>query len=231
MKQVKIFFLVLTLLGFSSCSNEFDNYNAPNGGVYGTIVDVTTKEAVPLSVQGSTGTILKLMEQNTGASKSVDFYAKQDGTFDNSFVFNCDYTISVVGPFANVQAVNIKVKGQTEVDIPVTPYARIAATASASGKRITINYNVTKSDTNFSVSEVYGYWNFAPGVDDGTSNYAGKVVVHETTGTIVFDLTNDINYNNNLNKIKSNGNKIYIRVGAKTEGYVNYSKVIILVLE
>ena len=58
----------------TSCVNELDNYDEPNGGISGTIVDAETGEAVPLPVQGSTGVIIKMMEQNTGATKSVDFY-------------------------------------------------------------------------------------------------------------------------------------------------------------
>ena len=48
----------------------------------------------------------------------------------------------------------------------------------------------------------------------------------EQEGTIVFDLENDKTYQDNLYKIQANGNKIYVRVGAKTEGAVNYSTII-----
>ena len=55
---------------------------------------------------------------------------------------------------------------------------------------------------------------------------AGKQTVKEQEGTIVFDLENDKTYQDNLYKIQANGNKIYVRVGAKTEGAVNYSTII-----
>ena len=80
MRLINICFLsLMSLCLMSSCVNELDNYDAPDGGVYGTILDAETNQPVPLPVQGSTGVIIKLMEQGTGATKTVDFYAKQDG--------------------------------------------------------------------------------------------------------------------------------------------------------
>ena len=112
------------------------------------------------------------------------------------------------------------------MNLKATPYARINASARVEGKTITITYKVNPTNSNFKVSEVYGYWNFAPGVDNGNANQAGKQTVKEQEGTIVFDLENDKNYQDNLYKIKGNGNKIYVRVGAKTESAVNYSIII-----
>ncbi|MDR1097813.1 MAG: DUF3823 domain-containing protein [Tannerella sp.] len=232
MKQTIIYMATLFALTVCfSCVNELDNYDAPNGGVYGTVVDRETGQPVPLPVQGSTGIIIRLMEQGTSATQTVDFYAKHDGTFENGMVFNCDYLITVDGPFAEKGEVRATVKGQTKVDIPVLPYARIDATASVSGKVVTVNYKVQPTGNAYTVSGVYGYWNFAPGVDNGTANQAGKVTVTETEGTIVFDLTDDATYNSNLYKIRANQNKIYVRIGASTEGFINYSQTITLTVQ
>ena len=211
---------------FASCENELDNYSAPNGGIKGTILDAETNEPIPLPVQGSTGVIINMWEQNTDATKSVDFYAKMDGTYENSQMFNCDYKIVVNGPFVSTCEDIVTIKGQTTHDLKATPYARINASAQVSGKTITINYSVTPSNSSYTVSEVYGYWNFAPGIDNGSANQAGKQTVKATEGTITFDLSNNANYTSNLYKIKSNGNKIYVIIGAKTEGKINYSKIL-----
>ena len=190
-------------LCFTSCLSDMDNYESPNGGIKGQILDAETNEPIPLPVQGSTGVIINMFEQNTDATQSVDFYAKMDG---------CEEFVTV--------------KGQTTLDLKATPYARINASAQVTGKKITITYKVNPTNSNFKVSEVYGYWNFAPGVDNGNANQAGKQTVKEQEGTIVFDLENDKTYQDNLYKIQANGNKIYVRVGAKTEGAVNYSTII-----
>lgn len=227
MKNIKLWTIAcVTLLMGNSCVNELDNYDAPSGGVYGTFVDTETNQPVPLPVQGATGVIIKLMEENTGATQSVDFYAKHDGTFENSKVFNGSYTITASGAFTNTAEVRTTIKGQTEVNIPVTPFSRIDASASVSGKTVSVQYKATPSNSSYTISEVYGYWNFAPGVDDGGANQAGKVVMTDTEGSFTFDLNNDANYLNNVHKIQSNGNKVYLRVGAKTNSAINYSQVI-----
>ncbi|MDR2968922.1 MAG: DUF3823 domain-containing protein [Tannerellaceae bacterium] len=227
MKRLYINSILLPVLSLIcvSCLNELDNYDAPNGGIKGQILDAVTNEPIPLPVQGSAGTIINMYEQNTEATKSIDFYAKHDGTYENSRVFNCDYKIVVKGPFTSPCEGSVTVKGQTGYNLTATPYARIKTEVSASGTKVSIQYSVEKSDPSFTVSEVYGYWNFAPGVDNSTANLAGKITVENTEGIITFDLSEDNAFKDNIYKIKSNGNKIYLRVGAKTEGVINYSEI------
>jgi hypothetical protein len=223
-----IYFTAIGLLLLtSSCLNDLDNYDAPNGGIYGTIIDDATNKPVPLPVQGSTGVIINLTEQNTNATRSVDFYAKYDGTFVNGSVFNAEYKVKVNGPFVQPAEQTVTVNGQTKLDFRVVPYSRINLTAQVSGKVVTLTYSVEKTDPSFVVSEVYGIWNFAPGVDNGTSNQAGMKTVSATSGTIVFDLATEKNYTSaNIQKIAANGNKIYLRVGAKTNKVINYSEIV-----
>ena len=40
-----------------------------------------------------------------------------------------------------------------------------------------------------------------------------------------FNLATDNTYQTNKYKIQVNGNRVYFRIGAKTNGYVNYSEV------
>lgn len=228
MKDVKMLVLFLCILLTLGCENELDNYDAPNGGIIGSVIDSKTGEPIPLPVQGSNGVIVNMFEQGTEATKSVDFYAKMDGTFENTKIFNCDYRIVVNGPFVEKCEDNVTVNGYTKHDLTATPYARIAATANVSGKVVTVNYQVIPSDPNFNVTEVNGYWNFAPGVDNSNSNHAGKVTTKTdlSQGTFKFDLSSNSTFTSNLYKIHANNNNIYIRVSAKTEGAYNYSKII-----
>lgn len=218
--------MVICSFCLTSCLSDLDNYESPNGGIKGQILDAETNEPIPLPVQGSTGIIINMFEQNTDATQSVDFYAQMDGSYENSKLFNCDYKIVVNGPFVSPCEEFVTVKGQTTLDLKATPFARISASAQVAGKKVTVTYRVIPTSSNYDVSEVYGYWNFAPGVDNGSTNQAGKQTVNEKEGTIVFDLENDKNYKDNLYKIQGNGNKIYVRIGAKTEGVINYSTII-----
>ncbi|MDR0698513.1 MAG: DUF3823 domain-containing protein [Tannerella sp.] len=227
MKKINLYLTSMAIMFLlTGCLNELDNYDAPDGGITGKILDAETNEPVPLPVQGSTGTIINLYELNTDATKSVDFYAKYDGTYENTQVFNGDYEIVVNGPFVSPCKGNVTVKGQTSYDLKALPYARINASATVSGGVVTVQYAVNTTSSSFKVSDVYGYWNFAPGVDDGVANYAEKITVTETSGEIKFDLNNNQTYKNNHYKIQANGNRIYVRIGAKVDGNVNYSVIL-----
>lgn len=224
-------FLVLTFCAFalSSCK-DLDNYEAPDGGIYGSIIDASTNEPIPLPVQGPSGVIINLFEQNTKATKSIDFYAKDNGTYENSQVFNGEYKVVVNGPFVQVAENTVVVNGQTQLDFKVVPYSRIEATASAAGKSITVTYKVSPSSPDYKTTEVYGYWNFAPGIDNSGSNYAEKLTSANAAGTMIFNLENSAIFKSNLYKIANNGNKVYFRIGAKTNGMINYSKTVEIVL-
>lgn len=223
--------MIVCSLCFTSCLSDLDNYDSPDGGIKGRIVDAETNEPIPLPVQGSTGVIINMFEQNTDATQSVDFYAKMDGSYEHTKLFNCDYKIVVNGPFVSPCEEFITVNGQTSFDLKATPYARINASVAVAGKKVSITYKVIPADSKYNVSEVYGYWNFAPGVDNGNANQAGKQTVTTPEGTIVFDLENDATYKENLYKIQGNGNRIYVRIGAKTEGVINYSSIIETVVQ
>ena len=136
-------------LCFTSCLSDMDNYESPNGGIKGQILDAETNEPIPLPVQGSTGVIINMFEQNTDATQSVDFYAKMDGSYENAKLFNCDYKIVVNGPFVSPCEEFVTVKGQTTLDLKATPYARINASAQVTGKKITITYKVNPTNSNF----------------------------------------------------------------------------------
>ena len=138
-------------LCFTSCLSDLDNYESPNGGIKGQILDAETNEPIPLPVQGSTGVIINMFEQNTDATQSVDFYAKMDGSYENAKLFNCDYKIVVNGPFVSPCEEFVTVKGQTTLDLKATPYARINASAQVTGKKITITYKVNPTNSNFKV--------------------------------------------------------------------------------
>lgn len=226
MKKIAVLLMALIgVFGFTSCMNSLDNYDEPDGGIRGTILDAETNEPIPLPVQGSNGVIINMYELNTNATRSVDFRAKQDGTYENSRMFNCDYRIVVNGPFVGGCEDQVTVHGQTTKDLKATPYARIKATASLAGHVATINYTVTPTDASFTVSNVSAFWNFAPGVDNSKSNYAGKTSGKDLTGTFTIDLDKENEFASNLYKINANGGKIYLRVSATTEGKVNYSTV------
>lgn len=233
MKKILNIILFFAIITFStSCENDIDNYDAPNGGIKGTVYDAATREPIPLPVQGSTGVLINMFEQNTEATKSIDFRAKADGTFENSQMFNCEYKIVVNGPFVEKCEAMVSVKGQTQFDLTATPYSRIDIQASVDGNnQVSIDYTVSPTDPSYTISEVSILWNFAPGVDVNSSNYATVVKNKIASGTHVFDLPNIKVFQDNHFKIQANKNRIYVRVAAKINGNVNYSKIVELTVK
>ena len=141
------------------------------------------------------------MEIGTKATQPVGFYAKQDGSYANTKVFNCDYSVTAPGPFQPVGEYTTTVKGQTKLDIIVIPA--------------------------YKLTEVYAYWDYQKLVDDVSSHYSRKLTesTGSENGTFTFNLATDNTYQTNKYKIQVNGNRVYFRIGAKTNGYVNYSEV------
>lgn len=217
--------MAICSLCFTSCLSDLDNYESPNGGIKGQILDATTNEPIPLPVSGSTGVIINMFEQNTGCDTIRRLLCEDGRIVRKHETVQLRLQDRGQRPFVSTCEDFVTVKGQTTFNVTATPYARISASTQASGKTVTVTYKVTPTDPSFNVSDVYGYWNFAPGVDDSNANYAGKQSVNETEGTITFDLENDAAFQNNLYKIKANGYKVYFRIGAKTQGKINYSTI------
>ncbi len=229
-KSLYFFISMLMVVLVPSCG--LDNYDSPDGGIYGNILDQDTNEPIPLPVEGTTGVAINLMEVGTGATQPVGFYAKQDGSFKNTKVFNGDYSVTINGPFEVVGNYLVKINGQTELNIVAKPYSRIKATATANGNVVTVNYSVTATNATAKISQVNAYWDYRKEIDDQTGHYSNKQTDYMGTasGTFTFNLNSEVQYNNNSYKIKSNGNKVYFRISAKVNSYLNYSPVMEIIL-
>lgn len=227
----------------SSCKSEIDNYPGPQGGVFGTIYDKETNEPIPLPTQGSGGVLMSLYELNVDATATTDFRANQDGTYKNTKVFNGDYKLKATGPFVGVSEGNVTVNGQTKLDIYAIPLARVNATANISDdNKLKIDYQIDKiADNTFQLTDVAIIWNYAPGVDVNSANYATLLSAGPNlSGSFEINLMNDTRFIENHFKIKSNQNKVYARVAATVTvnrggtvkaTAVNYSKVLTLTVK
>ena len=217
-KIVNIGLTALFACFVAACENDIDNYDAPNGGVYGTIYDKETNEPY---------------EQNTGATASVDFRARQDGTFEHTKVFNGSYRIQAKdGPFVGVCEGYVTVNGQTQVDLYTIPFSRISLDVAVSAdNKLTLTYDAKTSNETLQLTDVSVIWNYAPGVDVNNANHATlSSLGTKASGTHVIDLMSDTEFIENHYKIVSNKNRVYVRVAAtvtaESKSYVNYSRVV-----
>ncbi|MGK6352877.1 DUF3823 domain-containing protein [Parapedobacter sp. DT-150] len=118
----KIIMCLSMAIVFAGC--ELDNYEMPDLTLSGSVVDAETGELVESGgING--GTIVQLYEYSDSQPQNLVTYP--DGTFVNSRVFAGDYTYTAVGPFTpvNPERVALAMRGDTEVEIEVTPHVRV----------------------------------------------------------------------------------------------------------
>jgi hypothetical protein len=190
----------------ASCS--IDNYDAPNGGLFGQIVDQKTGQPVPQPVEGETGLKLRLYEANNAQCRAQDFYALKEGSFKNTQLFNGPFKLALEATnFYPVDTIRVGVDGLTRQDINVTPFCRINVKSVAlSGDSVTediqdaqghVNAHRTRQkmevvvmftlnrdrDTDCKLTEYALYWNVSPAIDRNSVNFKGS------TGTNVLRTT------------------------------------------
>ena len=231
---MKIIRTILTPMAAIAClySCELDNYDAPGSCISGTVIDAGTGEPMPLPVEGSTGAVISLMEVGTGATLAQSFYAKQDGTFRNSMIFDGKYTVTADGPFTCTDKYEVTVKGEAELDIFATPYSRIEITVTQDGASATVNYSVTPVNDKNPVTRTFVMWNYRLQTDIQTGNYANMRTDNTggLSGSVTFNFLNETQYNSNVEKIRANKGRIYLRAAAECGGEVNYSKPIEIIV-
>jgi hypothetical protein len=249
----KQFIHILLPLLFISC--EIDNYDAPNGGLFGRIIDSETGESVPQAVPSDFGLRLRFYEADREHSLEQHFYAQTDGSFRNSRIFNCPIRLVLEQRnFLPVDTLNISINGQTQCDISVVPYLRFRIEDVATDERmITIRFSVSRSDNaSFKHCKIMGcnlLWNASPQIDNQSVNYAGKVLYTDAPADTpdqqlladAYSMELDLSKAGNRTKleqlahlIRANDNRIYLRLCASTKEtvgndsayYYNYSEII-----
>lgn len=228
----KIFNIILTVSAVLLAAGcELDNYDAPQGCIYGNILDAETGKPIPLPVEGTTGAVISLMEVGTEATLAQSFYARHDGSYRNALVFEGDYSVTATGPFTLISPASVTIEGETRVDLQATPYSRIDIDVNQEGKKGMVSYTVAPLDAK-KVRKVYVLWHYRKQLDVTTGNYAGSKVdvTGAKTGNHTFNFENELQYKNNVDKISANGSRVYVRVAAECEGKVNYSEVVELTL-
>jgi len=141
MKRYFILILIVTsVLLYYGC--KMDNYDPPKSMLTGTIV----YNGIPVGVR-SNGTQLELWQYGFKLRSKIAVYIAQDGTYSTR-LFDGNYKlVRLAGaPWANMptDSIDVTVKGNTVVDVPVTPYFVIT------GETFTLNKAV--GDTNITAT-------------------------------------------------------------------------------
>lgn len=123
MKRFNVFLLALLCILVASCA--LDNYDAPDSGLNGCILDKDTGEKVEQDIVG--GSVINFIEQGWENPSVQQMVIKNDGTYCNSRMFAGKYII-YTSPDANflpIDRMEVEVKGQQKLDFYVQPFIRI----------------------------------------------------------------------------------------------------------
>lgn len=161
----RLYIVCLMILTLSSCGYfEYDNYDEPNSGVEGTVVDKKTNELYS-SETGNSYKIeyyeLSWEEAGHANTQARFFWGKADGTFKNTKIFAGDYRITLKeGAFyaPEPMVVTLNKDELTTLNYAVTPYARVKINEiTLSGTKqnnLLINYTVEDTQNEIDIENV-----------------------------------------------------------------------------
>lgn len=158
MKRLFIYIFAAALM--ASCSVfEIDNYELPQETICGNIVDAYTGELIQTEQNGR-GIRVRLTELSYGpnVTHNPDFYARDNGTYQNNKLFKGFYNVRIDGPFVPIVretpqgdtlfngSVDCNIEGVTEVHFRVQPFLRVEIVGDpvVSGGKITAQVRVTR---------------------------------------------------------------------------------------
>jgi hypothetical protein len=149
-KNIILFILISGLL--SACG-EIDNYEFPNGGIYGKITDLMTNEGI--QTEQPNGFNIKLFEKGYPLNSPITFSGKIDGTFENVLIFQNEYKVlPVEGAFFPItDTAVVQVGANTEVNFSVMPYLAVTNVIVTPGtNQVTVVYNIARNQVGGKIS-------------------------------------------------------------------------------
>lgn len=158
MKKISYIILSMGLLLLTSCDYfEYDNYDAPDATLAGTVYDAKTGESLSTEAGASFKVDyyeLSWEEAGNATTESRYFWGKADGSFQNTKIFAGKYRITLKeGAFhaPELREVNLSSGKTTTVDFNVTPYARVSldeiTLSGDSQNNLVIKYTVEDTET------------------------------------------------------------------------------------
>lgn len=223
----KIILLLFILAALSSCG-EIDNYDFPDGGIYGTLTDLSTNEGI--QSEAPNGFNIKMFEKGGLINTPITFAGKPDGTFENALVFQNEYKIlPVEGPFfPTTDTAVIQVGARTEINFDVIPFLTVTnVTVTPAAGQVTVTYGISRMQVGGKINVRKTMVSTIPTVNNtyntknkstNTSSIADVDLLATTFTDVVTGLVS--------------GKKYWVRVGVEADGSgfnslkrYNYSKV------
>lgn len=200
----------------SSCSKNLDNYQAPNAGVYGSIIDSVTRQ--PLQTEEPNGFRVRLMDEQYANPIPIDFWGMANGSFKNTKVFAGAYkVIPIQGAFFPPDTQGVKISGMTQVNFTVTPYLSISASVDSTvANRIITTYRLSRARTADKIRVCESLVSRVPAV----SSTVFDAVISHNLSAVTDSAALSVQYTDTIAGLKS-GSVYYVRVGARTNNSAN----------
>jgi len=222
MIRTNLLILIGLIVMFSSC-NKIDNYEAPNGDIYGKLTDKITNQ--PLQTEQPNGFIVKLFEKGGSDNSPIIFPGKSDGSFENALIFQKEYRVSPTeGAFFPVNEVTINVGSRTEVNFDVIPFLAVQnVSVNVSSGKITSSYKISRSQLGDKIVERKTLVSSIPTVNKVVFDFKAE---NDLSGISDADIL-AAQYTDEVSGLTS-GKIYYVRIAVRTDNSLkkyNYSEV------
>ncbi|WP_069657963.1 DUF3823 domain-containing protein [Arcticibacter eurypsychrophilus] len=205
-------YILLFIIAVGGVGCEKDNYASPESLLTGKVI----YEGQAIGVR-SNGVQLELWQRGYAFFTKIPVFVNQDGSF-SALLFDGNYKLTRqngVGPWVNnTDSIDVKVSGNTMIDVPVTPYTFVkTATYQRNGTTMTATANLqTVSAANPLESvRLYVYRNAL--IDD--LNQDGITVINASEIT---NVNQPLAISVTIPASLANADAVYVRIGVKTAG-------------
>lgn len=212
--------LLLSII-FASCG--IDNYEPPNGGIYGELIDGITKSS--FQTQQPNGYNVHLFEKGGSQNIPLVIPGKPDGTFENSHIFQNEYRVIVTeGAFFPLDTLVVQVGKRTEVNVEVMPYLALTNVEIVPSEgKITSTYTIERERVAGKIVDCVTLVSEIPTVNNVTFDHRRVTDLSAMDDSAILADT----FVDEIDGLTS-GKKYYVRVAARIQsalGRYNYSNI------
>lgn len=222
----RIYYIVGVFLMVAASCSKIDNYDPPNGGIYGKLIDKTTKDN--LQTEQPNGFNIKLFEKRAKLNSPIVVPGKPDGTFENSFIFQNEYKVlPTEGAFFPVDTTTVQVGSHTEANFEVMPFLAVTDVSVTPFKdsigKIKADYKIARSQVGDKIVERKTLVSKIPTVNNVVFDFKNQTdLAGQSDSTILATPYSDVVAGLTSGKI------YYVRIAVRTNNSLkkyNYSKV------
>jgi hypothetical protein len=221
--------LFLSVLGLLSACGEIDNYEFPNGGIYGKVTDLMTNEGI--QTEQPNGFNVKLFEKGYKLNAPITTSGKVDGTYENTLIFQNEYKVlPVEGAFFPItDTVVVQVGAKTEVNFSVMPYVAVTnVTVTPGANKVTVVYNIARNQVGGKISTRKSLLSKVPTCSNAVNNLNVSTSTTAITDVTLLATTFTDVINGTTAFPLVSGKTYWVRVGVlatNTLNRYNYSKI------